>query len=62
MREAAVDMKQGDVVSHQPVEVMLPNGLLAANGMGIPESGMIICLNRRVVVMRDPAETTVDAK
>jgi len=62
MREATVDMKQGNVVFHQPVEVMPPNGLLTANGLGIPKSGMVICFNRGGVLMFDLAETAVAAK
>jgi hypothetical protein len=62
MHEAAVDMKQGNVASHQPVAVTPPNGLLTANGMEIPESGVVIRFNRGVVLTLDPAETTVAAK
>jgi hypothetical protein len=62
MRGAAVEMKQGHVVCDQPVEVMLPNGRLTANGMVIPESCMVIRFNPRVVLMRDAAEAVVAAK
>ena len=62
LREAAVDMKQGSVVSDQPVEVMLPNGLLTANGMEIAESGAVIRFNRGVVLTLDPAKTSEAAK
>jgi len=62
LREAAVDMKQGNVVSDQPVEVTLPNGLLLSNGMEIAESGAVIRFNRGVVLTLDPAKTSEAAK
>jgi len=62
LREAAVDMKQGTVVSDQPVEVTLPNGLLLSNGMEIAESGAVIRFNRGVVLTLDPAKTNEAAK
>jgi lipopolysaccharide export system protein LptC len=62
LREAAVDMKQGNVVSDQPVEVTLPNGLLTSNGMEIAESGAVIRFNRGVVLTLDPAKTSEAAK
>ena len=62
LREAAVDMKQGTVVSDQPVEVTLPNGLLTSNGMEIAESGAVIRFNRGVVLTLDPAKTNEAAK
>ncbi|MEN3376413.1 MAG: lipopolysaccharide export system protein LptC [Hyphomicrobiales bacterium] len=62
LREAAVDMKQGHVVSDQPVEVTLPNGLLTSNGMEIIESGAVIRFNRGVVLTLDPAKTSEAAK
>jgi len=62
LREAAVDMKQGHVVSDQPVEVTLPNGLLTSNGMEIAESGAVIRFNRGVVLTLDPAKTNEAAK
>ena len=34
LREAAVEMKKGNVVSDQPVEITLPNGMLKANRHG----------------------------
>jgi lipopolysaccharide export system protein LptC len=62
LREAAVDMKAGNVVSDQPVEVTLPNGLLTSNGMEIAESGAVIRFNRGVVLTLDPAKTSGAAK
>ena len=62
LREAAVDMKGGNVVSDQPVEVTLPNGLLLSNGMEIAESGAVIRFNRGVVLTLDPAKTSEAAK
>jgi lipopolysaccharide export system protein LptC len=62
LREAAVDMKGGNVTSEQPVEVTLPNGLLTSNGMEIAESGAVIRFNRGVVLTLDPAKTSEAAK
>ena len=62
LREAAVDMKAGNVVSDQPVEVTLPNGLLLSNGMEIAESGAVIRFNRGVVLTLDPAKTSEAAQ
>jgi lipopolysaccharide export system protein LptC len=62
LREAAVDMKGGNVTSDQPVEVTLPNGLLTSNGMEIAESGAVIRFNRGVVLTLDPAKTNEAAK
>jgi lipopolysaccharide export system protein LptC len=62
LREAAVDMKQGNVVSDLPVEVTLPNGLLLSNGMEIAESGAVIRFNRGVVLTLDPAKSSEAAK
>jgi|SRR5436305_7996599 len=62
LREAAVDMKGGNVVSDQPVEVTLPNGLLTSNGMEIAESGAVIRFNRGVVLTLDPAKTSEAAQ
>ena len=62
LREAAVDMKQGNVLSDQPVEVVLPNGLLTSNGMEIGESGAVIRFNRGVVLTLDPAKQNEAAR
>jgi lipopolysaccharide export system protein LptC len=53
MREAAVDMKKGNVVSEQPVEVTLPNGVLTANRMEIKDSGEVLFFDRGVVLTMD---------
>jgi lipopolysaccharide export system protein LptC len=61
MREASVDMKKGSVVSEQPVEITLPNGVLTANRMEVSESGEVIRFDRGVVLTMD-APTTGEAK
>jgi lipopolysaccharide export system protein LptC len=61
LREAAVDMKKGDVVSEQPVEVTLPSGLLKANRLEITNSGEMIRFDRGVVLTLD-AVTSDGAK
>jgi lipopolysaccharide export system protein LptC len=57
LREAAVDMKQGNVTSEQIVEVTLPNGLLTSNSLEIAESGAVIRFGRGVVLTLDPAKS-----
>jgi lipopolysaccharide export system protein LptC len=49
MREAVVDMKKGNVVSEQPVEVRMPSGLINANGMEVENSGEVVRFTRGVV-------------
>lgn len=53
LREAAVEMKKGSVVSDQPVEITLPSGLLKANRMEIVDSGDVIRFERGVVLTLD---------
>jgi lipopolysaccharide export system protein LptC len=50
LREAAVEMKKGNVVSEQPVDITLPNGTLKANRMEIIDSGEVIRFERGVVL------------
>jgi lipopolysaccharide export system protein LptC len=50
LREAAVEMKKGNVVSEQPVEITLPNGTLKANRMEVTDSGEVIRFERGVVL------------
>lgn len=50
LREAAVEMKKGNVVSDQPVEIRLPNGMLKANKMEIVDSGDLIRFDGGVVL------------
>jgi len=49
LREAVVDMKKGNVVSEQPVEVRMPSGLINANGMEMENSGEVVRFTRGVV-------------
>jgi lipopolysaccharide export system protein LptC len=53
LREAAVEMKKGSVVSEQPVEITLQNGMLKANRMEIIDSGEVIRFERGVVLDLD---------
>src|SRR5438270_12698335 len=57
MREAAVEMKKGNVVSELPVELNLPNGLLKANRMEVVDSGDVIRFERGVVLDLDGAKS-----
>ena len=56
LREAAVEMKKGNVVSELPVEITLPNGLLKANRMEVVDSGDLIRFERGVVLDLDGAK------
>ena len=53
LREAAVEMKKGHVVSELPVEITLPNGMLKANRMEIVDSGDVIRFEKGVVLDLD---------
>jgi lipopolysaccharide export system protein LptC len=57
MREAAIEMKKGNVVSDLPVEITLPNGMLKANRMEIVDSGDVIRFERGVVLDLDGAKS-----
>ncbi len=46
-------MKKGNVVSDQPVEITLPNGMLKANRLEIFDSGDLIRFDRGVVLDLD---------
>ena len=50
LREATVEMKTGNVVSDQPVEITLPNGKLNANRLEIVDSGDVVRFDRGVVL------------
>jgi lipopolysaccharide export system protein LptC len=56
LREAQVDVKKGNVVSDQPVEIMLPDGLLKANRLEIVDSGELIRFDGGVVLNLDGAK------
>ena len=53
LREAAVEMKKGNVVSDQPVTITLPNGMLKANRLEVFDSGDLIRFDRGVVLDLD---------
>lgn len=54
LREAVVDMKKGNVVSSQPVEIKMPTGLLTANSMEIIDSGDVVRFTGGVVLNLQP--------
>jgi lipopolysaccharide export system protein LptC len=60
LRQAAVDMKAGRVLSEDPIELTLPDGLLKANRMEVLESGDVIHFGGGIVLTLDgdkpPAE------
>jgi lipopolysaccharide export system protein LptC len=53
MAEATVNVKQGHIVSEQPVELVLPDGLLKANRLEIVDSGDLIRFDGGVVLTLD---------
>src|SRR6185295_3992978 len=53
LREAAIAMKKGNVVSDQPVTITLPNGMLTANRLEVFDSGDLIRFDRGVVLDLD---------
>jgi lipopolysaccharide export system protein LptC len=53
LREAAIEMKKGNVVSDHPVTITLPNGLLKANRLEVFDSGALIRFDRGVVLDLD---------
>src|SRR5437763_170568 len=50
LQQAAIEMKKGNVVSDQPVEIKLPNGVLKANRLEIVDSGDLIRFEGGVVL------------
>jgi lipopolysaccharide export system protein LptC len=60
LRRTTVEMKIGRIVSEEPVELTLPDGLLKANRMEILNSGEVILFEKGVVLTLDgdapPAE------
>jgi lipopolysaccharide export system protein LptC len=53
VRQAAVDMKVGRILSDDPIELTLPDGLLKANRMEILDSGDVIQFGGGVVLTLD---------
>jgi len=49
LSQAVVDMKKGNVVSNQHVEVRMPSGLINANGMEVENSGEVVRFTNGVV-------------
>lgn len=54
LREAVVDMKKGNVVSSQPVEIKMPTGVLTANGMEVVDSGDVVRFTGGIVLNLEP--------
>jgi lipopolysaccharide export system protein LptC len=50
LREAAVEMKKGNVISEHPVDITLPNGWLKSNRMEIVDSGDVVRFDRGVTL------------
>jgi lipopolysaccharide export system protein LptC len=58
LRQAVFDMKKGNVVSDQPVEVKMPSGVINANGMEVENSGEVIRFTRGVVLDLDMKDSS----
>ena len=50
LKEAAIEMKKGNVVSEHPVDITLPNGWLKSNRMEIVDSGDVVRFDRGVTL------------
>jgi lipopolysaccharide export system protein LptC len=50
LKEAAIEMKKGNVVSEHPVDITLPNGWLKSNRMEIVDSGDVVRFERGVIL------------
>jgi len=50
LKEAAIEMKKGNVVSETPVDITLPNGWLKSNRMEIVDSGDVVRFERGVTL------------
>jgi lipopolysaccharide export system protein LptC len=50
LKEAAIEMKKGNVVSEQPVDITLPNGWLKSNRLEIVDSGDVVRFGRGVTL------------
>jgi lipopolysaccharide export system protein LptC len=50
LKEAMIDMRKGHVLSQQPVEVMLTNGRINAQGLEVSESGAVMSFTGGVAV------------
>ncbi len=61
LREASVDVKKGNIVSEQPVEVTLPDGLITANRLEILDSGGVVRFDGGVVLTIQSGTPIVEA-
>jgi len=50
LREAAIEMKKGSVISEYPVDITLPNGWLKSNRLEIEGSGEVVRFGRGVTL------------
>jgi len=50
LKEAAIEMKKGNVVSENPVDITLPNGWLKSNRLEIVDSGDVVRFERGVTL------------
>jgi len=56
LREAAIEMKKGSVISEYPVDITLPNGWLKSNRLEIEGSGDVIRFDRGVTLYIEAAK------
>ena len=53
MSDATIDMHSGQIVSDQPVEVLLLNGVLNAQHLEVTESGALVRFSGGVTMTMD---------
>ena len=61
LRRTTVEMKTGHIVTEEPVELTLPDGLLKANRMEILNSGDVILFEKGVVLTLDGDKPPTEA-
>jgi lipopolysaccharide export system protein LptC len=63
LREAAIDIKKGTIVSDQRVETKFPNGTLEANRLDVSENGAVVLFSQGVetILVLDPPKTSQSA-
>lgn len=58
LTEAVVDHRKGRIVSEQPVEVQLPNGVLKSNRLEVVENGALVRFDGGVTMLLNPSDPT----
>jgi lipopolysaccharide export system protein LptC len=63
LKEAAIDIKKGTVVSERRIETKFPNGTLGANRLDVSENGSVVRFSQGVetILVLDPPKTDQSA-